>query len=195
MDGLRLFQVHLLSQMRAAALVGEALRRLRVDSEEVSMVDAEIAKLGLHQPGHPMALYERLIGAPFHHRITNDSDPYRRRFDQYRLPLWSRFAVSVFGSSEGQTAGIVFENPHGSPSAESSSIAEIRPWSVVEDQVRPILERSRVIEEWYPMKDYESPIGPDGGGEVGTVVLQFDFGLLQGIVAPRQDGEPMSESD
>ena len=175
MQGPRLLQLYLLSQMRAATLVQTAYRDLGASVQELKSVAAEADIAGLSKPGHSMAVYARLLGEPFRSTRTSLPDSYLRRLDQYVLPLWPSFAFSIYGSEEGVTGGTWFSLL---PESRQQETTDLVPWRIVEEQVRPLLSHGRIVDEWYPMKDYVCPSTQDSKSEI---ILRFDFELLQEV--------------
>lgn len=175
MDGTVLVEAYLLAQMRASDRAKAACRRLGIDPALLEEYRAEAARRGLDEPGHPMDVYVDLLGKPLAQKHVDDADPYRRRAWTFALPLWPDFVLVVYGSEAGQVGGVTFASfeSAGAPPA----ISVIDPWRLAEEQMAnwPSL---RVVDEWYPMKDYEALVQVHDG-TWARYVLQFDYGLLQ----------------
>ncbi|WP_437957914.1 hypothetical protein WME76_42580 [Sorangium sp. So ce119] len=178
MNGTLLVEAYLLAQMRASDLVDAACRRLGLDSTSLEKYRAEAEKRGLSEPGHPMGVYVDLLGKPLAQERMDDADPYRRRRWTFALPLWPEFVLVVHGSEVGQVGGVTFASfpSAGTPPA----ISTIEPWRLAEEQMAN-WSSLRIVDEWYPMKDYEALIQVHDGSWA-LRVLQFDYGLLQATV-------------
>src|SRR5262249_42064848 len=143
--------------------------------QELQSVPEEAEAAGLLKLAHPMTVYAKLVGEAPYHTETNLPDRYMRRLDQYTLPLWPGFAFSVHGSEECVTAGVWFLSR---PDAPRRTPTNLVPWQVVEQELQDVLSRGRVVDEWFPQKDYVCRHPQFGDREV---VLRFDFGLLQEV--------------
>ena len=181
MKPLDMFQLYLLSQMRAKDRVRIAAQQLcyGVDALEEA---AETAKgVGLEQPGHPMSTYAQLLGIPSAEELVESSDPYQRRRHLYRLPLWPTLVLTVVGNERGETGGISFI---GEPQLATPlrQLNDLKPWEQTENQLAELLGAASLQDEWYPQKDY---VCTGIGSTVGDFVLRFDFDLLQQVL--RQD--------
>ncbi|AKT43586.1 uncharacterized protein CMC5_078190 [Chondromyces crocatus] len=177
MNGTLLVQAYLLATLRASDLVEAACRRLGLDSFTLKEYKAEAARRGFDQPGHPMSNYIDLLGEPLSREHVEDKDRYRRCRFTYALPLWPELVLVVYGSKEGQSAGVDFA---GRRSVKvPPTISMVHPWHLVDEQMVdwPGL---RVVDEWYPMKDYEVLIQVDDGSWARHFLL-FDHGLLQEV--------------
>ena len=180
MSGHLCLQLYLLAKMRARSRIDEALLSLGAHRNMLETAVTQAQAYDLEQPGHPMETYTRLIGAPAASRRIDTADPYRQVVYNYRLPLWPTLFFSVYGNREGQTGGVSFI-------AMSNTVAPItdptalRPWEIVEDQIAP-LSNARVVEDWYPQRDYEMQFRSSGTGDPTRYVLRFDFQLLQEVV-------------
>jgi hypothetical protein len=182
MSGTALLQLHLLGRMRAArALVDSALETLGVGRDALSSAANEIRGHGLEVPGHPMQTYRRLIGEPLLSEQQRSVDPYQEITVHYILPLWPQFRFSVFGNQAGQTAGVRFTSMPNAKTVESADSGRLGAWEVVEDQVRGILTTGRIVDEWYPQRDYEVSLRDRSNAAV-RCVLRFDFNLLQDMI-------------
>lgn len=185
MKPLDMFQLYLLSQMRAKDRVRVAMQQLGygVDGLEEAVETAQGA--GLEQPGHPMSIYAQLLGIPSAEEFLESGDPYQRRRHLYRLPLWPTLALTVVGSERGETAGISFI---GEPQLATPlrQVNDLKPWEQTENQLAELLSAASLQDEWYPQKDYACA---GVGATVGDFVLRFDFGLLQQVLRQRENSE------
>lgn len=178
------FQLYLLSQMRARDRINNALTTLGVGYDALATAVVEIKEYGMEEPGHPMEAYTRVIGEPvLREWHLNTADPYREVAAHYSLPLWPLFRLSVYGNLAGQTAGICFTpKPERQIVEIGDNIESLGAWDVVEEQVRALLAGGRVVDEWYPQRDYEVLSQTCSGSSAAKYVLRFDFKLLQDIV-------------
>lgn len=107
--------------------------------------------IGLTQLGHSMSLYRKLLGKPVYQFTNNASDPYLSHVDKYVLPIWPSFAFSVYGSKDEITSCVKFSSL---PDEKPIRSMELTPWNVIEEQIQNYLSSGKVVDEWYPMKDY-----------------------------------------
>lgn len=175
-----------MSQMRARGEVENVLARLGVERDTVEEAVRQARNYGLERPGHPMETYTHLIGPPTASDRDDADDPYRQVVYRYHLPLWPSFHFSVFGNHAGQTGGVSF-TAVPNVAMQITGLTTLRAWEVVEDQIRPILTNARLVDEWYPQRDYEVQLTSSGAYDLPRCILRFDFQLLQEVVPlPRQ---------
>jgi hypothetical protein len=169
--------------MRAEKLVERALKELGASHTSLASARDAAEREGLEAPGHSMEKYSSLLGAPStEQREGAGADRYGTLKRIYHLPLWPDVSFAVFGTADGQTAGLSFVAPAARPVVLVSSMADLVPWAQTEDQLTELLSQSRSLDEWYPQKDYECFIADDSGARF-RYALCFDFGLLQEVKA------------
>jgi hypothetical protein len=183
MNGSVLVQLYLLSQMRASTLVAEAVARLGMTQEDLKAARGAGWKMGLGRLVHPMDLYRRLLGEPLSEVHSQGGDPFRRLIHHYRLPTWPQFNLSVLGNAAGTTSGLCFSAPEGLQGSEIHSGGQLAGWSLVESQLAQVVSAATVVDEWYPMADYECSLPGAEPGAHSKWYLRFDFGLLQSAEA------------
>lgn len=185
MKPLDMFQLYLLSQMRAKDRVRVAVQQLGYGNDALEEAVETAQGAGLEQPGHPMSMYAQLLGVPSAEELVESTDPYQRRRHLYRLPLWSTLVVAVVGNERGETGGISFiGEPHFA--TRIHQVNDLKPWEQTENQLAGLLSAASLQEEWYPQKDYACA---GVGITVGDFVLRFDFGLLQQVLRQYEKSE------
>ena len=181
MEGVRLLQLYLLSQMRASGLVQGALGRLDANDEDLKSARHKIERYGLDVPGHPMNVYSTLVGAPLAEERVPESEPYREVRFHFALPLWPDVRFTVWGSSHGQTAGVGFTSPRGAPALGRLRVEQLAPWHMVEAQLALTLQSGTVTDEWFPQKDFQCVLEGRNDNTMTRYTLRFDFNLLQEV--------------
>jgi hypothetical protein len=176
MDGLRIMQGYLMTQMRAQSLVAEQSVALGLVPHALVEARQAAEELGLGLPGHSHSLYMQLLGKPTRTLFRDDSDGVSERTDYYLVPPWDGFLVAVSSSAGGGTRGVSFTKLElGNP--RPPRVGDLIPWSIVLDELS--MADCTIVDEWYPMLDYACTIIGHGRQRA---VLQFDFGLLQAVV-------------
>jgi hypothetical protein len=176
MDGLRVVQGYLMTQMRARDLVAQRSVELDLTPEELVHARKAAEEIGLGLPGHSSTLYTRLLGEPVRTSINEEGDRYSRRVDYFAVPPWQGLVLAVSASQDGTTSGIAFTKLDVG-NQRPPSLGELTPWSTALDELA--MDRCTVVDEWYPMLDYSCALGGDGEQRA---ILQFDFRLLQAVV-------------
>jgi len=181
MEGVRLLQLYLLSQMRAPGLVRGALEELGANDGELKIARHEIERYGLDAPGHPMNVYSTLLGSPLAVERAPESQPYREVGFHFALPLWPDIRFTVWGSSHGQTGAVGFTSPLGVPALGMLRVDQLAPWHMVEAQLASTLQNGTVTDDWYPQKDFECMLAGRNDSAMTRYILRFDFNLLQEV--------------
>ncbi|TDD65601.1 hypothetical protein [Actinomadura rubrisoli] len=183
------YELYILYTMRDAPLehVDDALRRAGVDSARLAhsycLVDQENFAV------RPTAFEEktRILGPPVAEgvrEIHGRTCPVR----SFRLPLWQEFLLDIYGNPDGRVWDERFSRAPEHTAPDVSEPADLRPWSVIKEEVEARFGRLEEEELWPP---YESStlrhVNPEGDTDEYDVV--FSWRLLQSIqLATKSNG-------
>jgi hypothetical protein len=181
----RLFQLYLLSRMRAEAAVVEALRRLQASSEDLGAAAAAAEEAGFEGPFHSASLYTQVLGAPA--ASAPDVAPVANPafagslLHRYHLELWPELDFVVRETRDGQPWGVGFARPPGASAPPLSSLQDLAPWRFVEEEVAARLAGRKSEDAWSGWEDLSCLVPVTPGGPPRRYLLGFDFNLLQTI--------------
>lgn len=171
------FHAFLLSQMRARDAIANAVGTLGLSSSDVEALAADVSAHGVMELGGRAQSIERFLGrqVPVN---TGRADTYQALVRRFPLALWPMLDFCVWTSLTDVVGcmGFLSRTPKdiGDP-------WHLVPWSVTESDllVSSLGARLVVVDDWPPLRDYRC--APEG--DISTVVLRFDFGLLQEVAA------------
>jgi hypothetical protein len=181
----RLFQLYLLSRMRADAAVAEALPRLQASSEELRAAAEAAEEAGFEGPFHRAELYTQVLGLPAvsERDVVAVANPTfaGSLVHRYQLELWPEFDFVVRETRDGQPWGVGFARARGATAPPLASLQDLGPWRFVEEEVAARLAGRQSEDAWSGWEElsYLIPLSP--GGPLRRYLLRFDFNLLQTI--------------
>ena len=168
------FELFLLSRMRSRDRVASARSRLGCSESDMNLAADWVTEQGLAKPGVRIEEIERHLGVLSDYENRESEDPYQRVAKKYTLESVPQFDLVILGDERGVSSGVRFERKTGA--IANVDFRKIQPWESVEDDLLRSGEFYRIVDEWYPMKDYSLEL-TDGS----ELVLCFDFGLLQQV--------------
>jgi hypothetical protein len=170
--------------MRYQEGVNQALLVLGATVDNIADARERVVHIGVERPGVKMRDYERVLGPPIERDELQDAGPYEQQRMSYRLDLWPTLDFVVFGSGEGVAAGVRFERARTTRMPAMIDRLSLKPWLTVHSDIYWSGWTATPKEEWYPVLDVEV----DVPSSLDRVLLQFDFGLLQGVYSlPAKD--------
>lgn len=183
MEGLRAFQLYLLSKMRARRAIEKALQELDAGVTEMVQAEQAMVALGVETPGHPAQLYRELLGQPISSAKDmqiEESSPFANSLSlRFKLPLWPSFDFTVHEHPTGYAWGISFIRGHGIPSPNLLSAIDLKPWGFEITEIYRSFGVPELIDGWNRQEDLVYKIQENPFGHMKRYVLYFDYGLLQ----------------
>jgi hypothetical protein len=127
--------------------------------------------------------YVQLLGRPIEEVYLDDGDtevafPGSTCF-RFHLPIWPQFDFAVCAHPNGWAWGQQFVRRLGRRTPTIASIEDLSAWSFVEFEIAKVLGAPIAVEQWNWSRDATYLAGLQTPESSATVVLTFDYGLLQ----------------
>jgi hypothetical protein len=178
-----LFQLYVMSRMRARSEITSALRELKASSADLDGAALAAERFGFEETGHSADLYKDAIGPP--HTIEEDVTTSDERFRnsvimRYRLQAWPAFDFVVRRAPMGYAWGRGFLRAAEVTTPPLGNVADLTPWRFVESEVSVRFAGRKSEDAWSDWEDFSYLI-PTKHGLVRRYLLQFDWNLLQAV--------------
>lgn len=184
MNGVREFQLFVLSKMRARERVDVALRELMSSRDEMRDVAAHLGEvIGLDATIHGADAYRAVLGAPYSESILTSSEAtehFRGSVcSSYELPLWPEMLFSVNRHPDGYAWGRGFQLRQPWPNLSlKSDLACIVPWQRTIKSLATSASKATTLYGWDEQCDIKFLFCLQGGCSV-SYVGEFDMNMLQ----------------
>jgi hypothetical protein len=177
------FQLYLLSRMRAASAVDQALKSLGCTRHDAFIARKKAVAYGFEELGHPARLYVQVLGEPDESRMQEDPPKQFAGSMQlrFRLPVWPDFDFVVREDESGTAWNPEVARARAIPVPPIESADDLAAWRLVKPEVTARFGRPKTSDAWSGWEDliYRMPIRQ--GGVPERVLVAFDFGLLQSV--------------
>lgn len=179
-----LFQLYLLSVMRVEATVlKQALQQLDASEEDLEAAKSTLVSLGFEEIGARAELYRGILGFPL--RIERPDDnlippAFKGSLRLcFKLPLWPDMEFIVYEDPEGPAWDLGFRRAAGADSPPLASIADLKPWKFVKDELTSSFGEPRFGDAWDRWEELYYTIPSPSQGSLTKCYVLFDYSLLQ----------------
>lgn len=184
MTNVRMFQLYILSKMRAEKNVDAALRDLTSSRNEMHLVAADLSEVnGLDATLHNADAYQAILGHPCSKRsLANSevSEGFRGSVCfSYQLPLWPGMMFSVNRHPEGYAWGRGFQLHQHIPTLTTAiDVACVSPWQWTIKSLVASSTEATTLYAWDEQCDIEFSFCFPSGQSM-SYIGEFDMNMLQ----------------
>lgn len=166
-----MFQLYLLSTMRAKAEVTQALSALGASSVELARANDGVRRLLGSVP--QADAFVRILGDPDRQTVKGTS-----RLLRFNLPVWPNLEFALDSSLDGYVERAEFVRGVGAVTPSLRGASDLRAWAYVSEEVSERFGKPRLEDGWSEYRDFLYQV-PSPGARPSIYRLCFDFNLLQ----------------
>ncbi|WP_162908408.1 hypothetical protein [Allorhizocola rhizosphaerae] len=183
--GLREYQLHILATMPLSRRVMDALDELRATPDEARTTLNNAERVGLFRPGHLIELELSILGEPSTELSRPlPGEPFSESFAgsrafAFQLPVFVGLHYVINVTPTGVVWGQHMARPMDQSTPMIETFDDLQPWRFVKEEVLAALRTHELIDEFSFSETYSGVMDEPRFAHGRSVVVRFDFGLLQ----------------